>query len=66
MSISIFEAMSTLFIDSAQGWIEQVQMQYAPYLTDFLDPRQAYILEKSDSAINRFEFSIFLADMKRC
>ena len=33
------------FIDSAQGWIEQVQMQYAPYLTDFLDPRQAYILE---------------------
>lgn len=33
------------FIDAVQDWIEQVQMQYAPYLTDFLDPRQAYILE---------------------
>ncbi|MFD2729033.1 YlmH family RNA-binding protein [Enterococcus camelliae] len=33
------------FIDAVQDWIEKVQMQYAPYLTDFLDPRQAFILE---------------------
>lgn len=33
------------FIDGVADWIEQVQMQYAPYLTDFLDPRQAYIVE---------------------
>lgn len=33
------------FIDTVSDWVEQVQMQYAPYLTDFLDPRQAYIAE---------------------
>lgn len=33
------------FIDSVTDWMEQVQVQYAPYLTDFLDPRQAYIME---------------------
>lgn len=33
------------FIDSIQDWLIQVERQYAPYLTDFLDPRQAYILE---------------------
>ena len=30
-------------------WIEQVQGQYAPYLTEFLDPRQSYILETPHS-----------------
>lgn len=33
------------FIDTAQSWIIQVREQYAPYLSDFLDPRQQYILE---------------------
>lgn len=33
------------FIDTVEDWIEQVTMQYAPLLTEFLDPRQAYILE---------------------
>lgn len=33
------------FIDMAQTWIIQVQEQYTPYLTEFLDPRQQYILE---------------------
>ncbi|MFV0558454.1 MAG: RNA-binding protein [Enterococcus sp.] len=33
------------FIDNVHDWIEQVENQYAPYLTDFLDPRQAYIVE---------------------
>lgn len=33
------------FIDSAQSWITQAEETYAPYLTDFLDPRQQYILE---------------------
>lgn len=33
------------FIDAVGDWLEQVESQYAPYLTDFLDPRQAYILE---------------------
>jgi len=33
------------FIDTVEDWLEQVAMQYAPLLTEFLDPRQAYILE---------------------
>lgn len=33
------------FIDSANDWITQVENQYTPYLTNFLDPRQQYILE---------------------
>lgn len=33
------------FINEVTDWLETVSSQYAPYLTDFLDPRQAYILE---------------------
>ena len=33
------------FIDSAQSWITHAEETYTPYLTDFLDPRQQYILE---------------------
>lgn len=33
------------FIDQVTGWIRACEDQYAPYLTNFLDPRQAYILE---------------------
>ena len=33
------------FIDMVESWVVQVQQQYAPYLTDFLDPRQQYIIE---------------------
>lgn len=40
-----FRADERSFIDSVGDWIEQVQGQYAPYLTEFLDPRQSYILE---------------------
>ncbi|RHK07044.1 RNA-binding protein [Enterococcus casseliflavus] len=58
------------FIDSAQGWIEQVQMQYAPYLTDFLDPRQAYILESLIRQSTDLSFRFFggyeAAERRRC
>lgn len=33
------------FIDSVADWLEMVSIQYAPHLTEFLDPRQAYIVE---------------------
>lgn len=33
------------FIDLVESWMVQVQEQYAPHLTDFLDPRQQYIIE---------------------
>lgn len=33
------------FIDQVTSWIEQVEIQYAPKLTDFLDPRQVQIVQ---------------------
>lgn len=43
------------FIDSATDWVQRVESQYVPYLTDFLDPREVYILKAiigSDGEIN--------------
>ena len=33
------------FIETVIGWIREVENTYAPKLTDFLDPRQRYIVE---------------------
>ncbi|WP_225744326.1 RNA-binding protein [Marinilactibacillus sp. Marseille-P9653] len=33
------------FIDTVMDWTNQVEEQYTPYLTPFLDPRQQYIVE---------------------
>ena len=33
------------FIEMAIGWIREVEDSYSPKLTDFLDPRQRYIVE---------------------
>ncbi|MDE1547927.1 RNA-binding protein [Jeotgalibaca caeni] len=33
------------FIDMVESWVIRVQEQYSPYLSDFLDPRQQYIVE---------------------
>lgn len=33
------------FIETAIGWIREVENSYAPKLTDFLDPRERYIVE---------------------
>lgn len=33
------------FIDLVESWMIQVQEQYSPHLTEFLDPRQQYIME---------------------
>ncbi|WP_430618115.1 RNA-binding protein [Enterococcus sp. DIV1054d] len=65
-----FRTEERTFIDSVGDWIEQVQSQYAPYLTYFLDPRQAYILEtliRQDSEL-RFTFygGYEQAERKRC
>ena len=58
------------FIDSVGDWLEKVEDQYAPYLTEFLDPRQAYIVEtlirqNSDLAF-RFYGGYEQAERKRC
>lgn len=58
------------FIDSVGDWIEKVESQYAPYLTEFLDPRQAYILEtiiRQNSDLSfRFYGGYEQAERKRC
>ncbi|MGC6767199.1 YlmH family RNA-binding protein [Enterococcus sp. LJL128] len=58
------------FIDSVGDWLERVEDQYAPYLTEFLDPRQAYILEtliRQDSDLSfRFYGGYEQAERKRC
>ena len=33
------------FIETVVGWIREVENTYAPKLTDFLDPRERYIVE---------------------
>ncbi len=47
------------FIDTVEHWIEQVTMQYAPVLTEFLDPRQAYILESLVHQTSDLKFQFF-------
>lgn len=58
------------FIDSVGDWIEQVQGQYAPYLTEFLDPRQSYILETLIRQSSDLRFMFYggyeQAERKRC
>ncbi|OQO70970.1 RNA-binding protein [Enterococcus villorum] len=65
-----FRADERSFIDSVGDWIEQVQSQYAPYLTDFLDPRQSYILEtliRQDSELSFMFYGGYeQAERKRC
>lgn len=34
-----------IFIDSVIDWVRQVEEQYTPYLSPFLDPRQQFIVE---------------------
>ncbi|EOH87822.1 RNA-binding protein [Enterococcus pallens] len=47
------------FIDAVGDWLEQVESQYAPYLTSFLDPRQAYILETLTRENSDLKFMFF-------
>lgn len=47
------------FIDAVGDWLEQVESQYAPYLTNFLDPRQAYILETLTRENSDLKFMFF-------
>ncbi len=65
-----FRADERTFIDSVGDWIEQVQGQYAPYLTEFLDPRQSYILETLIRQSSDLRFMFYggyeQAERKRC
>lgn len=59
------------FVDSVGDWLEQVESQYAPFLTDFLDPRQAYIIDtliRQNGDDLKFQFSggYEHAERRRC
>lgn len=58
------------FIDSVGDWLEQVESQYAPYVSTFLDPRQAYILETLVRKNSELEFQFYggyeQAERRRC
>lgn len=58
------------FIDSIFGWVDQVENQYSPYLTEFLDPRQTYILENLVRQRSDLHFLFYggyeQAERKRC
>ena len=58
------------YIDLVGDWLEQVAFQYAPYLTDFLDPRQAYIVETLVGQESDLKFQFFggyeAAERRRC
>ena len=47
------------FIDTITGWFEQVENQYAPYVTDFLNPREAYILKTLIGKKNDIKYSTY-------
>ena len=47
------------FVDSVGDWISKVEDQYAPYLTDFLDPRQAFILESLIGQAGELAFAFY-------
>lgn len=57
-------------IDATYGWMETVESQYAPVLTDFLDPRQFYIVEtliRQNGELHfQFEGGYNAAERKRC
>lgn len=58
------------FIDLVADWIERVTIQYSPYLTYFLDPRQAHIVEtlvrQNDEVNFRFFGGYKDAERVRC
>lgn len=47
------------FIDLVYNWLETVEMQYAPVVTEFLNPREAFILESLIGKQEDVSFSFF-------
>src|SRR5699024_8656346 len=47
------------FIDQVIDWIAQVENQYAPYLTSFLNPRQLFIVQAVIGQYEDIEHQVF-------
>ncbi|AIM24779.1 putative RNA-binding protein YlmH [Melissococcus plutonius] len=58
------------FIDTVNSWLSKVELYYSPYLTNFLDPRQAYILEtlvhQNNDLLYKFYGGYENAERQRC
>lgn len=56
------------FIESVEDWLERVSIQYSPHLSEFLDPRQAYIAETLAKQRDDLKFKFFggFPDAERC
>jgi RNA-binding protein YlmH len=53
------------FVDSVLGWRGQVENQYAPKRTDFLDPRQQHIVQSILGQNEEVHFSFFSENTER-
>lgn len=54
------------FIQQVNDWLSQVEMQYAPVLTPYLDPREQYILETlSKRAGIHYQFAVVIPEAER-
>lgn len=47
------------FIDQVIGWVAQVENQYAPYLTNFLNPRQLFIVQSVIGQYDAVEYKTY-------
>lgn len=45
------------FIDLAMDWVQKAELEYRPYLTKFLDPRQIYIVESLINQTSDIQFA---------
>ena len=58
------------FLKQVEEWVEEVRLQYAPVLTNYLDPRQQFIVEaivgQYDEIKFQFEGGYIAAERKRC
>lgn len=54
-----FRKSEASFIDQADEWIETASQQYRPYLTDYLDPRQQYIVHSLLGTHNDIKYHSF-------
>ena len=54
-----FRKNEVLFIDQVDEWIATANEQYRPYLTDYLDPRQQYIVHSLLGTHNDIKYHSF-------
>lgn len=48
-----------IFIEQTLDWVRQVNTQYAPYLTSFLNPRQIYIAKSVIGQFDEIDFKTY-------